>query len=65
MRDLGQALEEKVEQIIEHWIRDVHQDVNIESARKLSYEAVRNSLPEVLRELGALFSKYQAAIAKI
>jgi signal transduction histidine kinase len=59
MKDLGQALEAKVEQIIELWISAVHQDGNIESARKLAYEAVRNSLPEVLREIGSLISRYQ------
>jgi hypothetical protein len=60
MRDLGTALEEKLEQVIEQWIRAVHQDKNIESARQLAYEAVRNSLPEVLQEMAALFSRYQA-----
>ena len=59
MRDLGQALAEKVEQVVEDWIRAVHQDAEIESARQLAYEAVRNSLPEVLQELAALLSQHQ------
>lgn len=59
MEDLGQALAAKVEQITEEWILAVHQDAEIESARKLAYEAVRNSLPDVLAELSSLLSQYQ------
>lgn len=59
MKDLGLALTDKVEWVTENWILSVHQDTNIESARQLAYEAVRNSLPEVLKELGALLSRYQ------
>ncbi|MEO1093810.1 MAG: sensor histidine kinase [Cyanobacteria bacterium J06638_28] len=60
MKDLGQALEEKVEIVTESWIRAVSQDSEIESARRLAYEAVRNSLPEVLEELSQLLSRYQS-----
>ncbi|MDB9524482.1 sensor histidine kinase [Oscillatoria sp. CS-180] len=56
MNDLGQVLEDKVEIITERWIYAVHQDSRIESAKQLSYEAVRNSLPEVLKELAELLS---------
>jgi signal transduction histidine kinase len=64
MEDLGQALEAKVEHVVELWIDAVHKDSAIESARKLAYEAVRNSLPEVLKEMSALFSKHQAGDAE-
>lgn len=59
MEDLGQALEKKVEDVVESWIRAVSQDAEIESARRLAYEAVRNSLPEVLKELASLLSQCQ------
>ncbi len=58
MKDLGQALNEKIEQITENWVLAVHQDSEIVSARKLAYEAVRNSLPEILEELSKLLSEY-------
>lgn len=56
MNDLGQALEDKVDIIIERWIEAVYQDSEIVSAKKLAYESVRNSLPKVLTELAKLFS---------
>lgn len=59
MKDLGLALESKVESVVEQWIRAVNRDSDIESARQLAYQAVRNSLPEVLKELAALLSSYQ------
>lgn len=57
MEDLGQALGDKVEIVTAAWIRAVSQDSEIESARQLAYEAVRDSLPEVLDELALLLSK--------
>lgn len=60
MDDLGQALEAKVELVTANWIRAVRQDAEIESAKQLAYQAVRNSLPEVLRELASLLSRCQA-----
>jgi signal transduction histidine kinase len=64
MRNLGQALEEKVEAVVENWINLVHQDREIESARKLAHKAVRNSLPEVLHELGSLLSSSQTGTSE-
>ena len=57
MEDLGQALGAKVEMVTAAWIRAVSQDSEIESAKQLAYEAVRDSLPEVLEELASLLSK--------
>jgi len=59
MKDLGLALERNVESVVESWIKAVNRDSDIESAQALTYQAVRNSLPEVLRELAALLSKQQ------
>jgi len=58
MKDLGQALAEKREAIIQDWLNAVQLDPNIESVQKLStYEAVRNSLPKVLQQLAFCLSK--------
>ncbi|ASC69799.1 uncharacterized protein XM38_007280 [Halomicronema hongdechloris C2206] len=59
MRDLGQSLAEKIDQVVENWINSVHQDTEIESTRKLTHQAIRNSLPEVLQELANLLSHHQ------
>ncbi len=56
MNDLGRALEDKVELITQRWVEAVHQDSEIQSAKKLAYESVRNSLPDVLKELAGLLS---------
>lgn len=61
MKDLGQSLRDTIEQVIEHWIYAVHRDAEIESARHLAYQAVRNSLPEVLEALATLLSRHQAS----
>ena len=56
MNDLGRALEDNVEIITRRWIEAVYQDSEIESAKKLAYESVRNSLPKVLEALAGLLS---------
>jgi signal transduction histidine kinase len=56
MKDLGRALEDNIETITHRWIEAVHRDSEIQSAKKLAYEAVRNSLPDVLTELAGLLS---------
>ena len=56
MNDLGRALEDKVELITQRWVEAVHQDSEIQSTKKLAYESVRNSLPDVLKELAGLLS---------
>lgn len=57
--DLGQALTEKIEQVVAAWVKAVHRDTEIESAKKLAYQAVRNSLPEVLEQMALLLSQHQ------
>lgn len=59
MKDLGKTLEAKIEQVVEQWITSVYDASVIETAQQLPYQAVRNSLPEVLRELSQLLSKFQ------
>lgn len=60
MKDLGEALETKIEQIVEHWVTSVYDASVIETAQLLPYQAVRNSLPEVLKELSLLLSRFHA-----
>ncbi len=57
MKDLGQALSDKQEEIIQAWINAVQVDPDIESAQKLTYKAVRNSLPKILEQLALLLSQ--------
>jgi len=60
MRDLGQALAAKVDQVVDNWVNVVHRDTEIESTRKLTHQAIRNSLPEVLQELAHLLARHQS-----
>jgi len=60
MKDLGQALTEKKEAIIQDWIHAVQLDPEIESAERLTYDAVRNSLPKVLQQLAFFLSRNQS-----
>lgn len=53
----SQALLDKKDDIIQAWTDLVRQDVEIESNKELTYQAVRNSLPEVIEALAALFSE--------
>ena len=57
MKDLGQSLSNQLEMVVERWVEAVHQDGEIDSAKKLAYNAVKNSLPEVLAEVARLLSR--------
>lgn len=57
MKDLGQSLSNQLEMIVERWVEAVHQDGEINSAKELAYNAVKNSLPEILAELARLLSR--------
>ncbi|WP_413166129.1 RsbRD N-terminal domain-containing protein [Capilliphycus salinus ALCB114379] len=57
MNDLGQSLSKQLELIVEQWVEAVHRDGEINSAKELAYNAVKNSLPEVLAEVGRLLSR--------
>ncbi|MEM8809556.1 MAG: sensor histidine kinase, partial [Cyanobacteria bacterium P01_G01_bin.38] len=56
MKDLGRALLDKVDQIIDTWVEAVRRDLDIESARGLTYEAVHNGLPDVLEAVATLLT---------
>ena len=54
--DLGKILLAKTNTIIEDWIASIREDVDVESAKGLSYKSVRNSVPIVLEALASLLS---------
>ncbi len=54
--DIGKVLLTKSELIIESWIVSIRDDLDIESAKGLAYQSVRNSIPLVLKALATLLS---------
>ncbi|PZD71221.1 Sensor histidine kinase RcsC [Acaryochloris thomasi RCC1774] len=56
MNDLGQALLKKTDTVVEAWIAAVRQDLEIESARGLSFQSVRDSIPHVLKAIATLLT---------
>ena len=54
--DIGKALLAKSEIITESWIASIRDDLDIESARGLAYQSVRDSIPLVLQALATLLS---------
>lgn len=56
MNDLGQALLDKVDSIIECWVEEVRSDADLNSHRGLTYEAVQDGLPDVLRAIATLLT---------
>lgn len=57
MKDLGQALLTKQEAIIEAWIKAVRADKEIKSAKELSFNSVRDSIPFVLEAIASLLTQ--------
>ncbi len=56
MKDLGKALLAKLDDIIEIWVKAVRADIDIDSNKGLTYEAVHNGLPEVLESVATLLT---------
>lgn len=57
MKDLGHALMNKKDAIVEEWIEAVRQDTEIKSAKELSFKSVRNSIPFVLEAIASLLTQ--------
>lgn len=55
--DFSQVLAEKTDTIIDKWIAAVRKDRRIESADDLSYTAVKDHIPDVLRAMVTVLSK--------
>ncbi len=66
MNDLGKALLTKIDDIIEKWVEEVRKDIDIESTRGMTYEAIHNGLPKVLALVATLltsaFTSEEAAL---
>ncbi|EDX87621.1 ATPase, histidine kinase-, DNA gyrase B-, and HSP90-like domain protein [Synechococcus sp. PCC 7335] len=56
MNDLGKALLAKLDNIIETWVKAVRVDVEIDSSKGLTFEAVHDGLPEVLKSVATLLT---------
>ncbi len=56
MKDLGKALLEKLDDIIEIWVKAVRTDIKIDSNKGATYEAVHNGLPDVLKSVATLLT---------
>lgn len=56
MKDLGKALLEKLDDIIEIWVKAVRTDIEINSNKGATYEAVHNGLPDVLEAVATLLT---------
>ena len=55
--DLGKILLVKTNIIIENWIKTIRDDTDVESAKGMAYNSVRNSIPLVLKALATLLSE--------
>ncbi|WP_445247948.1 sensor histidine kinase [Microcoleus sp. OTE_8_concoct_300] len=57
MIDFSQALQDKIDIITENWIEAVRGDEQIETAKQLTYDSVRDSLPIVLQAIVTMLSE--------
>lgn len=55
--DFSQFLAEKTDTILDKWVRAVRKDQQIESADDLSYTAIKNHIPNVLKAMVTVLSK--------
>ncbi|MGC1309003.1 MAG: HAMP domain-containing sensor histidine kinase [Phormidesmis sp.] len=56
MNDLGKALLSKVDMIIDAWVEEVRQTMEIDETQGLTYESVHNGLPDVLESVATLLT---------
>ncbi len=56
MNDLGKALLNKVDEIIDIWVEKVRRDIKIDSNKGMTYEAVHNGLPSVLASVATMLT---------
>ncbi|MDZ8189054.1 MAG: sensor histidine kinase [Nostoc sp. ChiSLP02] len=55
--DFSQILLEKSDTIVEQWVKKVYQDEQIEATKELTFNAVRDSLPRILKALATVLSE--------
>ncbi|MEG4273996.1 MULTISPECIES: sensor histidine kinase [unclassified Microcoleus] len=59
MIDFSQALQDKIDIIVQNWIEAVRADEQIETAKQLTYTSVRDSLPIALQAIATMLSQSQ------
>ena len=57
MIDFSQALQDKIDIITQNWIEAVRGDEEIDTAKQLTYDSVRDSLPIVLQAMVTMLSQ--------
>ena len=57
--DFSQVLADKTDTILDKWVIAVRKDRRIESADDLSYTAIKNHIPDVLKAMVTVLSKSQ------
>lgn len=55
--DFSQTLINKSDAIVDQWVEAVYQDEQIEATKELTFKAVQNSLPRVLKALATVLSE--------
>lgn len=56
MKDPGQALLDKVDDVIDTWIEEVRCDIEIGSNKALTHEEIHNALPDILQAIATLLT---------
>lgn len=56
MKDPGQVLLEKLDEIIETWIDEVRRDSKLDSNKELTHQEIHNALPEILHAIATLLT---------
>ncbi|MCC5644620.1 HAMP domain-containing histidine kinase [Nostoc sp. CHAB 5824] len=59
--DFSQTLIAKSDAILDQWVEAVYQDQQIEATNKLTFKAVRDSLPRVLKALATVLSESETS----
>jgi len=57
MKDFSQVFRNKIDTIVEGWVEAVRQDEQMETAKELTYKALRDSLPIVLEAIATMLSQ--------
>lgn len=57
MKDFSLTLLNKIDIIIEEWVKAVRQDEQIPTAKELTYKGIRNSLPILLQAIATILSQ--------
>ncbi|MGB3293878.1 MAG: sensor histidine kinase [Phormidesmis sp.] len=56
MKDPGQVLLDKVDEIIATWIEEVRRDIELDSYEELTYTEIHNGLPAILHAIATLLT---------